>query len=291
MSKVKNFFKSIKNFFVKCTQAVKNFLYKNRFGTVMVLMGITIVFWDLILKFLTDGENMDVIKGFFRIESLPNGNTGGAFGILGNNTTLLIVLSIVFIAALVVFNIFLKYKNYFYAISMGLIFSGALCNLYDRIKFGRVRDFIKLEFINFPTFNIADIAICVGVIMLAIYLIFIMPKLEKKAKLALEINTEQAKETNVQTAENKTDVEVAENVDTISTNNAEVLNNQNGEVEEDITQESDRIDTQDVESNTQQPAEPKQKTNRHAITQQKNRQVIQNQKQTQQKKQTQKHKV
>ena len=49
---------------------------------------------------------------------------------------------------------FLKTKTYFYAISMGILLSGAICNLYDRIAFGYVRDFIKLDFMNFPIFNI-----------------------------------------------------------------------------------------------------------------------------------------
>lgn len=171
-------FKKIINFFKVAKQKVQDFLFKNRYGTIMVLVGLIVAFWDFTLKFLCDGQQMPVLNGFFSISS--SHNTGGAWSIFSNLTWLLIVVSILFIVAIIVFNYFLKTKNYFYATALGLLLSGAFCNLYDRIAFGYVRDFIKLDFINFPIFNIADMAICVGVVLLAVYFIFIMPKLEKK---------------------------------------------------------------------------------------------------------------
>ena len=170
--------KKIINFFKTAKQKIGDFLFKNRFGTVMVFVGIIVAFWDFTTKFLFDGQQIPVLNGFFSIYSTYN--TGGAWSIFSNATWLLIVFSILFIAGIIVFNYFLKTKTYFYAISVGLLLSGAICNLYDRIAFGYVRDFIKLDFINFPIFNVADICICVGVALLAVYFIFIAPKLEKK---------------------------------------------------------------------------------------------------------------
>ncbi|MBE7074477.1 MAG: signal peptidase II [Clostridiales bacterium] len=157
---------------------IQDFFFSFRYVTVMLLIGLIVAFWDFTLKYLLDGKTMPALNGIFSIFSTHN--TGGAWSIFSDATGVLITFSIIFILALLIFNMYLNTKNYFYAISMGLLISGAFCNLYDRIAFGYVRDFINLEFINFPIFNIADIAICVGVFLLAIYLLFIMPKIEEK---------------------------------------------------------------------------------------------------------------
>ena len=90
-----------------------------------------------------------------------------------NGTVWLIVFSIIFLAALFVLNHFIKKPNLLYYISFSMIFGGAIGNLYDRIAFGYVRDFIKLDFMNFPIFNIADSFLCVGVVLFCIFLIFV----------------------------------------------------------------------------------------------------------------------
>ena len=171
-------FKKIGNFFSKVRKCFADFFFKNRYGTVMLLIGGIVAFWDLILKFLLDGKNFPALKGIFNIYSTHN--TGGAWSIFSNNTVLLVILTIVFLFIIVLLNYSFKKKDYFYAISMGLLLGGAICNLYDRIKFGYVRDFINLEFINFPVFNIADIAITIGVILIAVYFLFISPKYDEK---------------------------------------------------------------------------------------------------------------
>ena len=69
-----------------------------------------------------------------------------------------------------------KDKHFLYYISAGLILGGTIGNAVDRVALGYVRDFINLEFMNFPIFNIADMALTFGVIILAIYLLFIYEK-------------------------------------------------------------------------------------------------------------------
>ena len=211
--KIANFFKKIFNFFKKINEKVKDFLFKNRYGTIMFLVGIIVAFWDLTLKYLLDGKNLPAIKGIFNIYSTHN--TGGAWSIFAGSTIILAIVSIIFVALIVFFNYKLKTKNYFYAISMGLLLSGALCNLYDRLALGYVRDFINLEFIKFPVFNIADIAITIGVILLCVYFLFIMPKLEKK-KAEITVQTENATNSNV-------DLKVEEN-NSVTLQNQETKN-------------------------------------------------------------------
>ena len=67
-----------------------------------------------------------------------------------------------------------KNKTTFYCLSFGFIIGGALGNLVDRIMLSYVRDFIYLDFFpTFPVFNIADSFLCIGAVMMAIYILFL----------------------------------------------------------------------------------------------------------------------
>ena len=96
-------------------------------------------------------------------------NYGAAFSLLsdagGWQRWFFIIFSIIII--LIIAYIILRDKNSGY-IAFSLILSGAIGNLYDRITFGYVIDFIELHYKNFywPIFNVADIAITIGVILL-----------------------------------------------------------------------------------------------------------------------------
>ena len=96
-------------------------------------------------------------------------NTGGAFSILQGNIFLLSAISAITLIVIVIY-IFRENKciNKIETGALALIAGGALGNLYDRIFFGYVVDFIQLDFINFPIFNFADVFINIGVIILLI---------------------------------------------------------------------------------------------------------------------------
>ena len=57
-------------------------------------------------------------------------------------------------------------------ISLSLIVSGALGNFYDRLFHGFVVDFIEFSFFDFPVFNVADILVTTGSVLLIIFIIF-----------------------------------------------------------------------------------------------------------------------
>ena len=56
---------------------------------------------------------------------------------------------------------------------MSLIIGGAIGNMIDRIFLGYVVDFLEFTFIDFPVFNVADVCVVIGTILMAIYLIFL----------------------------------------------------------------------------------------------------------------------
>lgn len=99
-------------------------------------------------------------------------NTGSAFGMLANNSLPLAIFAIVtllFLAYYVYKNI--TYNNKIELLSITFFSAGALGNLIERLQFGYVVDYIKLNFINFPIFNCFDIMICLGVFL---YFIFVL---------------------------------------------------------------------------------------------------------------------
>ena len=100
-------------------------------------------------------------------------NTGGAFSLFQNNAKLLAIFSLIAIGLLtfyVIKNISLQEKSELLAIT--LFSAGALGNLIERIKFGYVIDYIKLNFINFPVLNAFDVMICLGIFIYVIFVLF-----------------------------------------------------------------------------------------------------------------------
>lgn len=115
---------------------------------------------------LAIGESLPLIG---RLSLIHISNTGSAFGLLANQTFLIIVISI---AALLFILLFLRYLSPATTLSIvaiGLLMGGALGNLIDRIHFGSVTDFIYFRLwgnFHWPAFNIADTSIVVGVCLL-----------------------------------------------------------------------------------------------------------------------------
>jgi len=112
-----------------------------------------------------------VIDGFFNITYVRN--QGAAFGMLANSSFRLpffILVSAVAVCVILVVVRRLREDQKFAAVSLSLIFSGALGNLIDRVRLGEVIDFLDVHWFDhhWPAFNIADSAICVGVALLAI---------------------------------------------------------------------------------------------------------------------------
>jgi len=112
---------------------------------------------------LSFGGQIEVIPGFFSIVHVRN--PGAAWGILANRTGFLALLSAVVLITLVIG--FQRFVGGWTerAWAMSLIMGGIAGNLIDRVAYGAVVDFLNFTFgsYQFPAFNVADSAICVGV--------------------------------------------------------------------------------------------------------------------------------
>ncbi len=119
----------------------------------------------IVSSYLNLGESIKVIKNFFYITLCHN--FGAAWGLFDNSKIPIIIGTI--IAILLIYHfIFCFKKNLRNNIAFGLLLGGLAGNLIDRIVFGYVRDFFDFFIFNYnyPVFNVADIAIVVGVILL-----------------------------------------------------------------------------------------------------------------------------
>ena len=125
---------------------------------------------SLIEIFFKLNESVPVIKDFFSITVVHN--TGGAWSIFSDHSYLFIIASIIAIVLLIKFMFGFK-NNFRNNLAFGFLFGGIFSNLADRVFLGYVRDFLnfKLFGYDYPIFNIADVAIVAGVILLIVAVI------------------------------------------------------------------------------------------------------------------------
>lgn len=124
--------------------------------------------------------SIEIIPKFLYITYCKN--TGIAWSMLSGKRLFLIVVGLIEIGVLIYFFIEkMKTKDKWYCFSLALMIGGAVGNLYDRCVLGYVRDFIDTYPFgyNFPVFNIADAALCIGVGIILI-LMLLEERNEKK---------------------------------------------------------------------------------------------------------------
>lgn len=124
----------------------------------------------LIEMFLSLNEEVILIKNFFSFHYINN--YGAAWNILDNKIPIIILVSI--ISLIIIYHFMYAFQiNRRNNIAFGLVVGGMTGNLMDRWLFGYVRDFFDFQIFqyNYPIFNIADIAIVIGIILLMIAII------------------------------------------------------------------------------------------------------------------------
>jgi signal peptidase II len=132
---------------------------------------------QLVLAKIPAYGSIVVIPGFFDLTHIYN--TGGAFGFLAGKSSLfrhLFFLTASAVAMGMIVYLYLKTPREFLFLRSGLamILGGAVGNVIDRIRLGKVVDFLDLyvKDLHWPAFNIADSAITVGILIFIYHLLF-----------------------------------------------------------------------------------------------------------------------
>ena len=138
------------------------------------IIGTAIIIVDQLSKILIINKNVSIIPNFLEFNYTQN--IGGAFGI--GRINFILIISILIIIGIIVFLIKenKKITNY---MPFTLILSGSVGNLIDRLFRGYVIDFIDVNVLNFPNFNIADMCIVFGIVIL-LYIILCKPTRDSK---------------------------------------------------------------------------------------------------------------
>ena len=142
---------------------------RNRSFWLVAILGIIIdqiTKYIVVQKFVTVGNTFPLWSGVFHFTYVIN--TGAAFSFFRGQVEILRWISLIVSLLLIVFVWFSPRLTLLEQLGYGFILSGAVGNGIDRFLFGYVVDFLDFRLINFPIFNLADVSINIGVILLLI---------------------------------------------------------------------------------------------------------------------------
>ena len=140
---------------------------------IIAIVALTIVL-DQVTKYLvasqmTIGQSIPIIDNFLYITS--HRNAGAAWGIFQGKMMFFYLITLAVIAVVIVWMTRLDIKkDKWLMIALALILGGAVGNFIDRVLYQHVVDFIDTYILgyDFPIFNIAESALCIGVVLMAI---------------------------------------------------------------------------------------------------------------------------
>jgi lipoprotein signal peptidase len=131
----------------------------------------------IIVHYIESGNSVTVVDNFFYLAN--HDNYGAAWGIFQNGRYFFIILT--FVISIFIIAFLIRQRNKFLRTSLSILLGGTIGNLLDRIIKGGVTDFLDFhsESYSIPVFNIADICILAGTVLLIIYMIFIYKSNDK----------------------------------------------------------------------------------------------------------------
>ncbi len=129
---------------------------------------LTVIIWQLALS-LTNIAKMKTGYENILFKFVPTVNTGAAFGVFENFSLILGIFGLIILIFSIIYAFFnLKFEQKAKILFLSGFCAGVLGNVYQRLVFGHVFDFIKINLFNFPIFNFFDILICLNAFLLAV---------------------------------------------------------------------------------------------------------------------------
>jgi signal peptidase II len=145
--------------------------YRGRLSSFLLIAAVVVTLDQLSKLWINANRpQTELLPGFLDLVYVEN--TGAFFGFFHSHTELFIALGIAGVIAIFVFLRYFPPVTTLGVVSFALILSGAVGNLIDRIRFGYVIDFVNIhvqELFHWPTFNVADTALTVGMFALICY--------------------------------------------------------------------------------------------------------------------------
>ncbi len=114
------------------------------------------------------GESIPLLQNVFHLTYIEN--PGAAFGLFKDKTIFFVIFTLIIIGIMVYLYLHQTNRKTLFAYSLALVIGGAAGNLIDRVVKGTVTD--MFDFCIWPVFNIADMAVVIGLMYLAYCLIF-----------------------------------------------------------------------------------------------------------------------
>lgn len=151
---------------------------KKRNSCILYTVGVILLLcFDQFTKYMASthlkgGNSIVLIKNVFQLHYLEN--HGAGFGVLQGQRLWFVIITLILLILMIMiyFRTPLEKRYRWIRLILLLLTAGAIGNLIDRLRFGYVVDFFYFELINFPVFNVADVYVTCGMILLLVLVLF-----------------------------------------------------------------------------------------------------------------------
>jgi signal peptidase II len=129
----------------------------------------------LVVGNLAIGERVDLLGDLVQIWHVQN--RGAAFSLFQGGTVIFLVVSLLSIGMVAYFHRTMRDRSPWLHLVLGIVLGGTLGNFTDRLRQGYVTDWLSVGFgdTRWPTFNVADSSVVVGIGILVVYLFLTSP--------------------------------------------------------------------------------------------------------------------